>query len=79
MHKLEYVLHIFIISRKKYIKNCDRGEVVNWLKNLLNERKESPFCDGSNDLGVTKSCLDGEKCYVGKCKYFQLNIKNRLY
>ena len=65
-----------IISSKKHIQNCDREEIAKWFKNLLNERIESPFCENFEDLGETKSCLDSEKCYVGKCKYFKLHIKD---
>ena len=46
---------------------------------MLKLKTESPFCDNFEDLGVSKSCPDGEKCYVGKCKYFKLNIKNRVH
>lgn len=46
---------------------------------MLKLKTESPFCANFEDLGVAKSCPDGEKCYVGKCKYFQSNIKNRVH
>ena len=46
---------------------------------MLKTRTESPFCDTFEDLGVTKSCPEGERCYVGKCKYFELHIKNRVH
>ena len=76
---MEFVWHIFIISRKKHIPNCDREGLVKWMKNLLNEMIESPFCENVEDFGKPKSCLDSEKCYVGKCKYFKLHIKDRVH
>jgi hypothetical protein len=49
------------------------------MRNMLKVRTDSPFCENFTDLGITKSCLEGEKCYVGKCKYFKLHIKKRVH
>ena len=46
---------------------------------MLKTKKESPFCNNFEDLGVTKSCPKDEKCYVGKCKYFKIHIKDRVH
>ena len=46
---------------------------------MLKTKTESPFCDNFEDLGVTKSCPVDEKCYVGKCKYFKIHIKDRVH
>ena len=46
---------------------------------MLKLKTESPFCDNFEDLGAAKNCPDGEKCYFGKCKYYELNIKNRVH
>ena len=60
--------------QQREIPNCDKKELVKWRKNMLKLKTESPFCDNFEDLGVSKSCPDGEKCYVGKCRYFKLKI-----
>ena len=49
------------------------------MTNMLKVLTDSPFCENFEDLGVTKSCLVGEDCYVGKCKYFELYIKKTVH
>ena len=64
---------------KRGIPNCDRVKVVKCYWDMLKLKTDSPFCENFEDLGVTKSCLVGEDCYVGKCKYFELYIKKTVH
>ena len=72
---MDFVLHKLYNSRKAKIPNCDKEELVKYLRKEIKELEMMnsitiPVCDNFEDLGITKSCSGNEPvCIVAKRKY----------